>query len=96
MMWLETFYRVYGVKKTLYVHTTCCWTSVEYYLAWIHVQYVVILDVLLGYNVLSNAMNNIGEDDKTIGQAGATLYGSLLDHLTAAPIWISDEGDFLQ
>ena len=75
--------------------TTCCWTLVEYYLAWIHVQYFVILDLLVGYDVSSDAMNDTGEDDETTGQAGATFYESLLDHLTADPKWISDEGNFV-
>ena len=75
--------------------TTCCWTLVEYSLLWIHVQYFVILDVLLGYDVSSDIMNDIGEGEGTIGQAGATFYGALLDHLTAAPIWISIDGAFV-
>ena len=95
MKWLQNFYRVFGAKTNLSMPTTCCWTLVEYCLLWIHVQYFVILDVLLGYDVSSDIMNDIGEGEGTIGQAGATFYGALLDHLTAAPIWISIDGAFV-
>ena len=50
--------------------------------------------MLLGFDVSSYVMVDIGKDG-SIDQAGATFYGSLLDHLTAAPIWVSDDSNLV-
>ena len=74
------------MEKTLSMPTTCCLTLVEHYLVWVHIQYFVIFDMLLGCDVSSDVMVDIGEDNGNIGQAGDTFYVSLFDHLAAAPI----------
>ena len=38
----------------------------------------------------SNMLHRIGDNDN-LGQVGATFYGPLVCHVTAAPIWVSSD-----
>ena len=68
--------------------TNCCWTLVELSLLWIHVQYLLMVDLTLAFAVSSDVLVDTGEHGG-VGQAGANFYGQLLNHLTIAPIWLS-------
>ena len=50
-----------------------------------------MLDLMVGFDVSSNVLHCIG-DNGNVGQVGATLYGPLVCHLTAAPLWVPSDG----
>ena len=58
---------------------------------WIHVQYCLLLDVLIGFDVSSDTLIDVGKDGNT-GQVGATFFGPLVDRDTAVPLWMSPDG----
>lgn len=71
--------------------TTCCWSLMNLSEEWNHIQYFVLLDMHLAFDISSDVMVDIGQNDE-LGQVGATFYGPLIDHCTAAPLWVSKDG----
>lgn len=87
--WLANFFRLFE-GQNLPMPTTCCWTLVAESEEWLHVQYFLLLDVLLAFDVSSDVMVDIGRDP-LIGQAGSTFYGPLFNHCTSAPLWTNGD-----
>ena len=50
-----------------------------------------MLALMVRFDVSSNVVHCIG-DNGNLGQVGATLYGPLVCHVTAAPLWVSSDG----
>ncbi len=66
--------------------TTCCWLQMdESSNAWKHIQYFILLDFGLGYDLSSSVF----ADD--IDQIGATFYGSIFNCLTSQSLWVSND-----
>jgi hypothetical protein len=89
--WLKRFERIFGDKMKLPMPTTCCWSLVKKSNDWRHLQYFIILDLLLAFDLSSDVMINNGRDG-ALGQVGATFYGPLIEHCTSAPLWVNKEG----
>ena len=75
-----------GLKEILPLPTTCCWSLVENFDEWTHIQYFVLTAVNLAYDISSNITSN------QWNQLGATFYGSLFGHQTSQPVWVSKDG----
>ena len=89
--WLNSFHQLFGDEERLPLPTTCCWSLMKHSEEWIHMQYFVLLDMHVAYDISSDVMVDIGLDEQ-LGQAGATFYGPLIDHCTSAPLWVSKDG----
>ncbi len=69
--------------------TTCSWMQMdESSNDWKHIQYLIILDFGLGYDLLSSVFTEY------IDQIVATFYGSIFNHLTSWSLWVSNDEIF--
>ena len=91
LRWLDSFHKIFGYKERLPLPTTCCWALMNLSEEWNHVQYFILLDMHLAFDISSDVMVDIGQNDD-LGQVGATFYGPLIDHCTSAPLWVSKDG----
>ena len=78
------------LKKNLFpCPTTCCWVNMNRVPEWTHIQYFLVVEILLAYDLSSDIFQN----KET--QLAATFYGGLLNHLTSRPIWISKDQNII-
>ena len=89
--WLSSFHRLFGENENLPMPTTCCWSLMNQSDEWDHLQFFVLLDMHIAFDVSSDVMVDIGQNGN-LGQAGATFYGPLIEHCTSASLWISKDG----
>jgi len=85
VQWLETFHSNFGRDYKLPMPTTCSWTSLKASSEWKHISYFLLLDVGLAYDLSSDVLDQFGK-------CGATFYGSLFEHCTSAPLWVTSDG----
>ncbi len=52
---------------------------------WKHIQYFILLDFVLGYDLASSVFT------VDIDQVGATFHGSMFNHLTCWSLWVSND-----
>ena len=57
--------------------TTCCWVNMHRGTEWRHIQYFLVLEILLAYDLSSDIFKN----KET--QLVSTFYAGLLHHLTS-------------
>jgi hypothetical protein len=72
-------------KKQWPLSTTCCWVQTGVNVGWAHLQYFVLIDYLLAFD-LSSAM--FGDQTE---QLVSTFYGSTFSHLTSKSLWVSED-----
>jgi hypothetical protein len=87
IQWLDTFHSNFGSDCKLPMPTTCCWTSLKTSSEWkwAHISYFLLLDVEMAYDLSSDVLQRFGK-------SGATFYGSVLEHCTSAPLWVTLDG----
>ncbi len=56
---------------------------------WDHVQYFILLDFGLAFDLSSGVFTD------NIDQVGTTFYGSMFNHLTSWSLWISNDDKFV-
>ena len=81
-----TVFFILTKKKILPLPTTCCWIQIKTCNEWMHVQYFLILEILLVYDLSSDIFQ------RQCTQITATFYGGLLHHLNASSLWVSIDG----
>ena len=64
---------------------TCCWVNMHGSTEWTHIQYFLILDILIAYDLSSDIFQN----KRT--QLASPFYGGLLHHLTSCSLWVSSD-----
>ncbi len=89
--YLLRFKSVFSEHSTkLPLPTTCCWLPMdESNDEWYHMQYFILLDFGLAYDLSSDVFM----DD--VDQIGATFYGSVFNHLTSRSLWVSRDRKFV-
>ena len=74
------------LKKYLPLSTCCCWVYEKHCTEWVHMQYFVLLDVGLAFDLSSDMFMHNFE------QLTGCFYGGLFGHLTSRSTWISKVG----
>ena len=77
------------LKKYLPLSTCCCWVYEKQSTEWVHIQYFVLLDVGLAFDLSSDMFKYKFE------QLTGCFYGGLFGHLTSRSTWISKDGMFI-
>ena len=54
--WLTSFQQLFGESTALPLPTTCCWMLLDASSKWTHMQYFVLLDVGLAYDISSDLL----------------------------------------
>lgn len=88
-VYLEKFQRIYSRfwnKGRLPYMTTCCWTLMSTNEQWKLMNYFVLLDVDLAFDLSSDIFT-----DK-VNQVTGSFYGALFGHLTSRSLYISNDG----
>jgi hypothetical protein len=82
----ETIFPELIRKKQWPLSTTCCWVPTGANNGWVHLQYFVLIDFLLAFDLSSTMFG-----DRT-QQLASTFYGSTFSHLTSKSLWVSEDG----
>ena len=70
--------------------STCCtWAYESIEDTWTHLQYFVLADVGLAFDLSSDMF------DSGIDQLTGTFYGGLFGHLTSKSLWVSTDGEMV-
>ena len=77
------------LKGKLPLSTSCCWVYPKLSLSWLHIQYFVLAEVDLAFDLSSDLFVN------GIDQLSSVFYGGLFGHLTSRSLWVNNENNLV-